>query len=203
MLGEEKENKNEKPEHETKEEPMEENLHQDYRQQSMIEHAMPKKRSKLNHRQKIFLTLSIIIAAVLIGTIVLFIQKKQSSEKAALFTSIYPPAEQKYEEGIGLKDLNPSAAHDDFSSAYKMLADAKPKFSVNSSEEKQITTLLDKVNSELSATQPENIPSTDVTKVDNKEDAFMNFVLSNSTGKYFTQDSIYYYFADNIVRPDQ
>lgn len=167
------------------------------RQQAILEHAMPKKRMKLSHRQKIFLTIAVIVAVVLVGTIFLSLRQKQSSQNAALFASVYTPAQQKYQEGLGLKDLNASLAHDDFVAAQKMLNDAKPKFSANSSEEKQILALLDKVNAELPSSTASNVPATDVAKAAKGDDPFMDFMLSNSSVKYFATDSTNYFYADN------
>lgn len=164
--------------------------------------AMPKpeKKTKMSHRQKIFLTIAIVIAIVFAGTVYFSLQKKQTNQNAALFSSLYPPAERKYEEGIGLKDLNESLAHDDFIEAQSMLNDAKGKFPANSPEEKQILALLGKVNAQLpQAVTPTGpvVPATNVVKVDATTDPFLGFVAKNPTAKYFTQDTTSYYFADN------
>lgn len=159
-----------------------------------------KKKAEISHRQKIFLTIAIVIAIVFAGTVYFSLQKKQTNQDTTLFSSVYPPAERKYEEGIGLKDLNESLAHDDFVEAQSMLNQAKNKFPAGSTEQKQILALLDKVNAELpQAITPTGpaVPATNVVKVDATANPFLGFVAKNPTAKYFTQDSTYYYFADN------
>lgn len=181
---------------ELEEAPLEEKEHE-HLQASVMEHAMPKRKSSLSHRQKIFLTIAVIIAVVFVGAIYFSLQKKQTNQNAALFASLYPPAEQKYEEGLGLKDLNPSLAHDDFSQVKDMLVSAKSKFPSDSTQEKQINALLDKVNTELSAPTPTPVPATDVTKATSTDDPYLAFVAKNTSAKYFTSDDTNYYYADS------
>ena len=163
----------------------------------VMEHALPKRKNGLSHRQKIFLTLAVIIAIVFVGVIYFSLQKNKSNQDVALFSSLYPPAEQKYQEGIGLKDLNPTLARDDFSQAKSMLEGAKSKFPSNSTQEKQILALLDKVNTELSAPTPTPIPATEVTKANNSDDPYLAFIAKNTSAKYFTADDTNYYYADS------
>lgn len=161
----------------------------------------PERGKRLSHMQRLFLTIAAIIALVFIGTIYFSLQKKQTNQNAALFSSLYPPAERKYEEGLGLKDLNASLAKDDFTQAQKMLNDAKTKFPKDSSEEKQILVLLDKVNNEISpstsTSTPSSAPVTDMTKTDATTAPFVGFAAKHLDAKYFAQDTSNYYFADN------
>src|SRR5260221_289731 len=80
---------------------------------------------KISHRQRLLLTIIVILLIVLGTTSVLTIQRQKTAQNTALFATVYPPAEQKYEEATGLLDLNPTLAHDDFLSAQKMLESAQ------------------------------------------------------------------------------
>lgn len=153
-----------------------------------------KKKKLLSHRQKIFLTIAVVLAVVFVSAIYFSLQKKQTNQNSALFSTLYSPAEKKYEEGLGLKDLNASLAQSDFLSAQKMLTDAKSKFSANSKEEQQIDSLLSKVNKEI--TPEDTTATTNATKVASGTDDFMDFISSHTSEKYFAEDTTNYYFAD-------
>lgn len=158
--------------------------------------ASEKKRVKLTHKQKIFLTIAVVLAVVFIGAIYFSLQKKQTTQNTALFSQLFTPAEKKYEEGQGLKDLNPSLAHDDFVQAQQMLEGAKGKFPQNSSEEKQIQTLLNNIQTALG---PNTTPAqtTAATKVDVSTSPLLAFALKHTDASYFSQDDSNFYFADS------
>lgn len=155
------------------------------------------KKRLFTHRQKIFLTIAIILAIVLAGAVYFSLQKKQTTQYATLFNQIYPPAERKFEEGQGLQDLNPSLAHDDFTQAQQMLEAAKRKFPADSQEEKQVLALLDKVNAQLSSGTAAPKQTTNVTKVDTSTSPFLAFAQKHSDTKYVAQDATNFYFADD------
>ena len=122
--------------------------------------------SRLNHKRKIFLTLSLIIFLILTFSIFSAVKKQADAKRAELFAKIYPPAEKKYEEGQSLADLNKSLARDSFSAAQKMLEEGQSNFSKKSKEEKQISDLLAKVNKGLDENSPEKIAANlDRTKI--------------------------------------
>lgn len=104
----------------------------------------------LNRSKKMYLTLVIIIFAVLLASIFLAIKRQESSKREALFNSVYAQASKKYDEGKALEDLNKNLARDSLSAAQKILNDNKSKFPTNSKEEKKIEDLSKQVDSELS-----------------------------------------------------
>jgi hypothetical protein len=127
---------------------------------SLITSHIPKLKEKiflsknpLSHPKKMYLTVAVLIVAVLLISIFLGIKRQESAKTQALFNSIYPQAQKKYDEGVSLKDLNQNLAKDSFNSAKKILDDGKSKFSANSSQEKQINSLLENVNKELSSSE--------------------------------------------------
>jgi hypothetical protein len=104
---------------------------------------------KLNHSRKIYLTIAVLILIVLITSVLLGMKKQNDTKIQAAFDAIYPTAQKKYDTGVSLKDLNQNLATDNFTAAKKILDDNKNKFSTDSSQEKQIMTLLAKVDKEL------------------------------------------------------
>lgn len=171
----------------------------DEEKQHVAEHiiasAEKRKKKTLTHRQKIFLTVAIVLLIVLVGTIWFSLQKRAASQTTALFSQLYPPAESKYQEAQGLQSLNPSLAHDDYTQAQQMLEAAKGKFSAGSKEEAQILALLDKVKAQLTPTNTQ--PQTAVTKADATASPLLGFAQQNSGVKYISQDDSNFYLADN------
>ena len=115
-------------------------------------------------RKTIFIA-AVVLIIILIFSIFLSIKKNNDTKTKALFAGVYKSASEKYDEGKSLKDLNENLAKDDFSQAKTILDQNKDKFPKNSSEEKQIASLLQKVNSELSAPTPTPNPTLDRGKL--------------------------------------
>ena len=156
----------------------------------------------LTHRQKIFLTITIILLIVLGATIYLSLKKAQETKQAALFSSIYQPAQQQYQEGQGLVDLNAEKARSDFQQAIATLQNGKDKFPTGSTEQQQIITLLTKVQQSLSAAADVNTIS--LQKIDNSTNTLLAFESKQDT-QYATADTSNFYTADtnNITRYSQ
>ena len=156
--------------------------------------AEKKRKKGITHMQRLSLTIAVILIIVFVATGYFYLQKKQADKQTALFSSIYRVAQKKYEEGVGLKDLNTQEAHADFLSAQQMLQGAQNKFPQGSTEQKQITSLLAQISSQLSATP--NIPNTALTKVAASSDPLLGFAAAHTGAKYFVQDGTDYYSAD-------
>ena len=103
----------------------------------------------LSHKRKLFLSVAILLLGLLISSIYFTRQKSIDSKQEQLFSTIYEPAKKSYEEGIALKSLNASLSRDDFLKAEKLLKDNMDEFTDESSEKKQLTELLTKVEAEL------------------------------------------------------
>ncbi len=111
---------------------------------------------RLNHSKKIYLTIATLILLVLVTSVILGVKKQNDRKTETAFNAFYPQAQKKFEEGESLKDLNKNLAMDNFSQAQKLLEENKNKFPQGSNQEKQIATLLDKVNTELKNNSPAN-----------------------------------------------
>lgn len=160
-------------------------------------HEIPlpqQKKRRLTHRQRLFLTIAIVLVVVLVGTIYLSLKNRQANQTSALFSQVYPPALSKYQEAQGLQDLNTSLAQSDYNQAKQLLENAKSKFPANSSEEQQIVALLAKVNAAISPSA--SSPQTPVTKVATGTDALLDFAAKQNA-KYVAQDSSTFYFANS------
>jgi hypothetical protein len=118
-----------------------------------------------NPRRKIFLIAAVVIAAILIFSIFMTIQKQNDAKVKALFDSVYPQASKKYEEGQSLLDLNKSLARDSFISAQKILQDNKDKFPAKSKEATQMQDLLGKVETGLAQISPIDSSGLDRSKL--------------------------------------
>ncbi|HEV2340066.1 MAG TPA: hypothetical protein VGT05_04930 [Patescibacteria group bacterium] len=161
-----------------------------------------KERKSLTHRQKLFLSIAVILILVLAATIYLSLQKAQEAKTAAVFKSIYPPAQQKYQEGQSLLNLNADEARSDFQQAISLLQNGKGKFPANSSQEKQIDDLLAKAEQGLMNTSQVN--TTQLAKIDSSANPLLAFE-GKQHATYVTSDSTNFYVADTtgITRYDQ
>lgn len=142
----------------------------------------------LNHRKKFFLSISVIILALLIVSVFLTKQKQTNSKNAEIFNSIYPPAQKAYDEGVGLKTLNASLSREDLLKAEKLLADGKDKFPASSNEDKQIEELLAKVKAELGSGDQ------NVKEVSLDANNILVLEKANSSATGFSQNSEHVYF---------
>ena len=151
--------------------------------------------SGLNHSRKIFLTIAVIIAIVFVASILLANKKQNDAKTAAMFAQVYPQAQKKYDEGQSLVGLNQNLAHDSFQASQKILEDGKTKFPKNSNEEKQILSLLDKVNQALQASS--GVTSSSANQVDTNSSAILSLEAKTSGANYFTQDDKNIYYVDS------
>ena len=110
-----------------------------------------------NIRTIMFICIAVIIAIILIASIFKTVKKQEQTKTETAFHQIYDAAKKDYDDGTDLLSLNPGFAHDDFLSAKKKIEDGLPKFAKGSSEEKQLTTLLDQVNNQLGTGGTTNI----------------------------------------------
>lgn len=112
--------------------------------------------ARFSRSKKSLLTVAIILCFLFIFSIVFSLQKKQASQTQALFNSIFPQAQKKFEEGQGLITLNKTLAKQDFLDAQKSLLSTKDKFPKDSSEETQILTLSKNIDDALSKLEISN-----------------------------------------------
>lgn len=156
--------------------------------------AMEKAKGGFSHRQKLFLTITVVLAIVLIGSIIVFLNRQQQARQQALFQSIYTPNKTKFDEAQGIIDLNRSLAIEDLQTAQKSLTDAKSKFPTGSNEEKQLAALLRQVTSAL--TDAQKVPLLSAAKAAAGASPLLEFAAKH-TGVYIAQDSANFYTADS------
>lgn len=156
----------------------------------------------LNHPRKVILTIVLIIIVVFAGSVFFAVKKQEDSKIQSLFNSVYPEASKKYSEGQGLMDLNQNLAHDSFTEAKNILDKAKNKFPKNSTQEKQVSDLLTKVNLSLDSTS--GIESSNAKEVSGSSNNFL-LAQTKNDGVYFSYDNenIYGLTSNNVFSLDK
>ncbi|MGH7245846.1 MAG: hypothetical protein ACREGI_02855 [Candidatus Levyibacteriota bacterium] len=152
----------------------------------------PRKNRRFSHKQKLLISIAIILVFVLGVSIYFSIQQQQKAKTKALFDSLFTPAEQKYQEGKSLEQLNQNLARDDYKQAAGMLNQMQGKFANNSPEEKQVTDLLTQINNSIQSASQVN--SVTAKQVDSSENALLGFAAKNDA-QYFTEDASNFYAA--------
>lgn len=145
----------------------------------------------LNHRKRFFLSITILILAILVISVVLTKQKQENSERLKLFESIYTQALSNYEEGVELKSLNPGLSSKDLQEAEKLLTDGKNTFAENSEEDKKIEDLLAKVQSELKSSTNQ----TQAKEITLDKNNILSLEKANPKGTGFGQNEENVFFA--------
>lgn len=154
-------------------------------------HKLPKP----SIRQAFFLILAVTLAGVL-GTSILASQHKQQTTQAqSVFSSQFPSAKQKYDEGQSLLSLNKNLAMDDFSKAKTILEDLKTKVPADSPDAAQVTGLLDKVNQALGPVS--DTPKTSLKQADASASKLLGAEIANPNAAYLSQDASSIYAADD------
>ncbi|MFH1832868.1 MAG: hypothetical protein ABH816_01725 [Candidatus Levyibacteriota bacterium] len=161
----------------------------------LLKSKLPFRSSNFSHQKKVFLTVVLILLLILIISVFFAFKKKQDEKTQALFQGIFAEAQKNYDEGQSLLSLNKNLARDDLQKAQKILIDAKPKFSANSKEEKDISGLLTRVNEALSLASQEF--SVEAKAIDEKQSLLLSFEKSNASITCLTQDAKNIYFVDD------
>ena len=143
------------------------------------------KKIDLNHPRKVILTIVVIILLVLIGSIFFAVKKQQETQVLSTFNSIYPPALKKYQEGQGLVGLNQSLADDSFNQAKSILNSGASKLPKDSSQAKQVATLMSEINTALGSAP--KVSATSAKPVDASLSPLLLAETKNSA-LYFSED---------------
>ncbi len=106
----------------------------------------------INFASKKVLVLGIVILLVglLVGGIFLQTKSAQDAKRAEEFSKIYDPAKARFDEGVGLEDLNKTLALEEFTAAQKLVNDALSNFPESSSEYTKLTELKSQIESKIS-----------------------------------------------------
>jgi len=164
-------------------------------QQFRTEKEFPRQPGGVSHSRRLFLTIAVILAVVLVASVFFAIKKQQDSARQALFMQSLVPAQKKYDEGQSLMDLNKSLARDDFQSAKQMLSPMIASLPPGSKEAQQEQALLQKINDALNNTA--QITSVSSTPVDATVSPLLSALIKNSGVFYAAIDSSVVYLADN------
>ncbi len=153
----------------------------------------------LTHKKKLFLSISCIILVLLVVSIIFTKQKQEAAKNAALFQSTYQPAAKLYDEGKSLESLNPDLSQQDLQKAKQMLTDGQTKFPKDSPEEKQITDLLTKVQTELGSSSVANATPVKEATVGNND--LLTLEKANTDGTGFSQNgtTVYYVTPKEVI----
>lgn len=154
----------------------------------------------LDHRKKLFLSVAVIIAILLIISISLTKKSQEERRTAALFQQVYDPALRSYEDGTGVQSINKEFARSDFIKAEKTLKEGQSKFKKGSKEDKKIQELLKKVEAELGG---ESTISTKITpkELSRSTSALLNAEKGNTDGIAYTtdKDSVNYLTSRAVI----
>lgn len=163
-----------------------------------FEKALPANRPSggFSHRQKLFLTITVLLTLVLIGSVVIFQVRQQEQKQQALFASLYNPAKTKFDDASGLLDLNKALAIQDLQNAQQELQTAQGKFATSSHEGKQITTLLSQVTNTL--TNAQKVPLLSAAQASDNASPLLTFAAKHE-GTYIAADDTNFYVADSNV----
>lgn len=151
-------------------------------------------KTNFTRRQKLFLVLALFLTLLLFGSGMFVLNQKEEAKNQALFQKVFEEAKTKYDEGQSLLALNKNLARDDFQEAKKMLLENKDKFPKKSTQEKEFTKLLEKVENSLKAASGVNI--SEAKMVDQNKSELLAQAIKN-TPLFVTQDEKNVYTVNN------
>lgn len=178
-------------------------------QQSPFLTDMPKSRRKsklkflkfgnfknLPKSRKIIAIIAILLVLIIIIAVIFGVITKGSKANAEKFDQIYSEANDKYNEGVSLKDLNAPLAQESFQEAQNILNANKDTFNEGSDEDNQIEDLLSKVNTELGTSDGSTNGGAQAAEA-NKSDSELLAAQIDNAGNNFTQNDDFIYFIDS------
>lgn len=149
----------------------------------------------LTHSRKMLLTISIIIAVLLLISIFFAIKKKEDTKNQALLQNTISQAQKKYDEGQALLGLNKNLARDDFLFSQKILTEGQAKFKKGSKEEKKIAELLSKVNEAISISS--NLFAVSAKPASENASPLLSFALKNKNALFVSSSEKNIYLIDD------
>lgn len=151
-------------------------------------------RTLFDRSKRIYLVIALIILLVL-GAGIIFTRISGSNKaNQELFAKVYAEAKNKYDEGVNLSDLNRSLAIKSFESSKNTINENISKFPKNSTQEKELSALLAKVNEELSGSSGKGVSPKEIKA---SESPFLEAQINNSKATYFAQNDSNIYFLDS------
>lgn len=151
--------------------------------------------ARLTHSRKMLLTISVIIAVLLLMSIFLAVKKKEDAKREVLLQGTISQAQKKYDEGQGLLGLNKNLARDDFLASQKVLTEGQAKFKKGSKEEKKIAELLAKVNEAISTSS--NLFLVSAKQASEGTSPLLNAALKNKNAFFVASEGKNVYLINN------
>lgn len=148
----------------------------------------------ISHSQRIFMTIAVIIAIVLASSIFFFLSKQEEAKRQETFNAVYQPAKTKYEEGVGLMDLNKSLALSDMQQAKDMVTSGENKLPKDSPQYKQLQGLLSQINGSIQTANQMNTVETN--KAAETASPLLTFAAKHTDALYIAQDDTNFYTGD-------
>lgn len=150
--------------------------------------------SPLSHKQKLFLSLGVLLCIVFITSIFFAIQKQEEVKVQQAFQETITTAQKKYDEGQALLNLNRNLAKDDLLSAQKIIKEKQSLFQGSPKEKQQLDELLKKIDEALlSAAQ---VNAVQATMVDESKSTILK-IAKNKSVPYLVEDKKVIYYATN------
>ncbi len=142
----------------------------------------------LTHRKKLYLTVAVILAALLVLSIVMALSKQNDTKQQALFTTIYTQATQYYEEGQGLSSLNQSLSQESYKRAEAKIHEADGKIAPDSKEGKQLQALLAKIRASQTGDTGQTPTSSTAKEITPDDHSLLAIEKANTSALAFGQD---------------
>ena len=147
---------------------------------------------KLNHRQRLLVSIAGILVLVLLVSILFTTQNTQNQKSKEAFAAAYTPAKQHYEEGKGLIGLNTPLAREELEKAQTEIVKAEKEISPNSEEGKKIAALKKDIASALEETSGAKQASVSPASSDSSK--LLSTLNAESDRLYAAQDADAVYF---------
>lgn len=159
--------------------------------------------TQVSHKKRLIISIAIILLFVLCTSIYFTAQKKEHEKLQQELSLVLTPASKKYEEGQALVSLNRSLARDNFKEAKSSLLKNTTKFPKGSKEEKEVTSLLTKVEEALASISGENQVST--VQVDIAKSPLLKAFATTPSALSGTQDekTVYLLTQDAVLVIDK
>ncbi len=151
----------------------------------------------LSKSRKIIAIVAGLLVLIIIIAIVFAVITKGSKDDQAKFDAVYSEANDKYNEGISLKDLNAPLAQESFQDAQNLLNTNKDTFKEGSDEDNQIEDLLSKVNAELGESSGGSTGGGNQATEASKSDSKLLAAEIDNSGTAFSQNDDFIYYIDS------
>lgn len=140
----------------------------------------------MTHRSKLFLNIALILLLLLGASVFFTLKRNHDQEQQALFNRVYNQAQQDYQTGQGLETLNPSLSQENYQKAQALLKEGEAKLTKNSTEHKQVMTLLAEVESALNQTG--NTKTSATKEITPGKNSLLQVAKANEDGLAFGED---------------